>query len=71
MWGLGETIYDVGLEGENGGFRVIGLDVGLAKGWESRNGLVRVINGCIGLSGGLFVGELWPVGEDWKLVGLG
>ena len=62
---------DVGLKEENEGFRVIGLDVGLAKGWENKDGLVGVINGCIGLSVGLFVGELWPVGKDWKLVGLG
>ena len=71
MWGLGETICDVGLEGENGGIRGQGLVVGLAKEWESRAGLVGVINGYIGLSVGLFVGELWSVGEDWKLEGLG
>ena len=45
MWGFGETICDVGLKEVNRGFRVRGLDVGLTKGWESRDGLVGMFNG--------------------------
>ena len=67
MWGLGKRICDVGLGGENGGFRGLGVVDGLAKEWESRAGLVGVIRGCIGLNVGLFVGDLWSVREDWKL----
>ena len=44
IWGLGEAICDVGLEEVNVGFRVKGLEVGLMKGWESRDGLVGMFD---------------------------
>ena len=71
VWVLGIRICDVGLGGENGGFRGLGEVEGLAKEWENRAWLVGVIKGCVGLTIGLSVVYLWSVGENWNVGGLG